>query len=212
MTNISRLHLELLDDARRTLLLKLSPFTYGFILGGGTGLALQICHRKSFDFDFFITKEIPKNLLEKIAKVIQVDNVQTDSRDELTFFTKEQIKVTFLHYPFFGFELSRVNNFDIFTVKDIAVQKLYTIGRRGEYRDYFDLYSVLVNKYADFEELVREAEKIYAGAFDKKMLLQQLVYFKDMLNFEIIPPLPEVKIPTPDEVKMFFQKLVKSFL
>lgn len=212
MTNISRLHLELLDDARRELLSKLMPFTNGFVLGGGTGLALQIVHRKSFDFDFFSTKEIPKNLLEKIAKVIQVGNIQTDTRDELTFFSKEQIKVTFLRYPFFGFELSRVNNFDIFTVKDIAVQKLYTIGRRGEYRDYFDLYSVLINNHADFEELICEAEKIYGGAFDKKMLLQQLVYFKDMLNFEIIPPLPEVKIPTPDEVKMFFQKLVKSFL
>lgn len=36
---------------------------FSFYLAGGTGLALQLGHRKSFDFDFFTSKEfIPEEL------------------------------------------------------------------------------------------------------------------------------------------------------
>jgi hypothetical protein len=36
---------------------------FSFYLAGRTGLALQIGHRKSFDFDFFTSKEfIPEEL------------------------------------------------------------------------------------------------------------------------------------------------------
>ncbi len=51
--NISNLHLELLDNKRQELLEQLIPLTEGFVLGVGTALALQLAHRKSFDFDFF---------------------------------------------------------------------------------------------------------------------------------------------------------------
>jgi len=43
------------------------------------------------------------------------------------------------------------------------------------------------------------------------MFLEQLVYFDDMLNFDIIPASSE-KIPTKDEVKKFFEKLTASYI
>ena len=57
--NISNLHLDILDKERQSLLHKLLPFTKAFVLGGGTALALQLCHRESYDFDFFSQQPTP---------------------------------------------------------------------------------------------------------------------------------------------------------
>src|SRR3989344_501688 len=211
--NISKIHLEVLDSKRQELLEKLLPFTNDFILGGGTALSLQLAHRKSFDFDFFSRSKIEKIFLEKLHKAIPIADISVDSQDELTFFTSEEIKVTFLHYPFdHSFPVVDVEKgLKLFSIKDIAVQKAYTIGRRGEYRDYFDLYAVLKANYISFSELISCAKKIYGSIFEEKIFLEQLVYLGDLLDFDIklakLEPLPE-----PEEVKRFFENLVKKYI
>lgn len=207
------MHLDILDNRRQELLPPLLLYTENFILGGGTGLALQLAHRKSFDFDFFSSSEIPKNLLEKISRSLSIDNIAVDTSDELTFFTKNQIKVTLLYYPFkSAFPIiQKESGLRLFCIQDIALQKAYTIGRRGEYRDYFDLYTILKNGYITLEDLIQKTKKIYGGAFDEKMFLQQLVYFDDMLNFDIIPISSDLP-PTPKMIKKFLEELVKSYL
>ncbi|HUD44257.1 MAG TPA: nucleotidyl transferase AbiEii/AbiGii toxin family protein [Patescibacteria group bacterium] len=211
--NISSLHLEILDKERKELLNILLPFTKKYALGGGTALALQINHRKSFDFDFFSSDTLPKNLLEKLSQSIQIKTISVDTSDELTFLTKNDLKVTFLYYPFrYAYPLEEFDNdLSLFTVKDIAIKKAYTIGRRGEYRDYFDLYTILKEKYMDLKELIIETKKIYGSVFEEKIFLQQLVYFDDLLNFDIIP-VSSTSIPTKDEVKQFLEELVKGYV
>lgn len=52
------MHLDILDKPRQELLPKLEKFQ-GFVLGGGTALALQLNHRESFDFDFLAKTRFP---------------------------------------------------------------------------------------------------------------------------------------------------------
>lgn len=210
--NILKLHSELLDKNRQEVLQKLAPLTSGFVLGGGTALALQLGHRKSFDFDFFSSFQIPKNLLEKLSKVFQIENVAIDTLDELTFFTSE-IKITFLHYPFKPLfkHIEIANGLRMFPVKEIALQKAYTIGRRGEYRDYFDLYTILKQEHISFKNIIEGAKEVYNGAFDEKLFLEQLVYFGDLRSFEVIPA-SQTPLPKPDEIKNYFEALVKSYI
>lgn len=211
--SISKIDLGILDKSRQDLLQKLLPFTKEFILGGGTALALQLTHRLSFDFDFFALSPIPQKLLEKISQAVAVANIAVDTPDELTFFTTENIKVTFLSYPFkphFN-PIEAENGLFIFPIQEIALQKAYTIGRRGEYRDYFDLYTILKAGYIKLEEIIDKAKNVYGGAFDEKMFLQQLVYFGDMTNFDITPA-SEKPLPRTEEVKQYLEKLVKNYL
>lgn len=209
--NTLKLRLDILDSARKSLLQTLTPLTTGFVLGGGTALALQITHRQSFDFDFFYFSPIPKKLLEKLSLNLKIKNVAVDTKDELTFFTEDDIKITFLYYPFklYNQILKSEDGLAIFPVKEIALQKAYTIGRRGEYRDYFDLYFILKNNYSDLKQIICDAKKMYGNIFDEKIFLEQLVYLKDLLNFEIIP-IPNKTLPPPEEIKSFFTELVKS--
>jgi len=46
--------------------------------------------------------------------------------------------------------------------------------------------------------------------FEEKIFLQQLVYFDDLLHFEIIP-LDKASIPAPEDIKHFFEKLVNEY-
>jgi hypothetical protein len=48
----------ILDKKRLAILPLLKNFKADFYLAGGTGLALQLGHRDSIDFDFFLPKNI----------------------------------------------------------------------------------------------------------------------------------------------------------
>lgn len=47
--------------------------------------------------------------------------------------------------------------------------------------------------------------------FDEKLFLEQLVYFGDITNFEVIP-VSDIPLPKQDEIKHYFEKLVKIYL
>lgn len=211
--NISNIHLELLNKERLEVLQKLIPFTTDFILGGGTALALQLGHRKSFDFDFFSSSQISKKLLEKLSQVLTIENIVIDTPDELTFFTTDNIKITFLYYPFKPLfkHIKSEGGLKLFPIKEIALQKAYTIGRRGEYRDYFDLYTILKNDSLSLHEIIAGAKQVFGSVFDEKLFLEQLIYFGDMTNFDVIPISNEL-LPTPDKIKQYFEELVKIYI
>jgi len=203
-----------LDKNRQQILTELTPYVEDMVMGGGTALALQINHRKSFDFDFFTKHPIENRLRERIQRKIPVGIVSVDTEDELTFFDKNNIKVTFLYYPFdhvdapFKSELG----FNLFTIRDIAIQKAYTIGRRAVYRDYFDIFTILSGKYISFNELVEITARIYGSSFNLKSFLQQLVYFEDLQNYEIIQIDDSTPVTDFLEVKRYIQDLVTSYL
>ena len=63
------MHLEILDKKRQELLDTLLPYVKDYVLGGGTALALQLNHRKSFDFDFFASFHLQKVYLRIFQKL-----------------------------------------------------------------------------------------------------------------------------------------------
>lgn len=175
------MHLEALTEHSKLLFPRLKQFS-GFYLAGGTALALQIGHRISVDFDLFSEAEIEKNLLPKVRRVYADVplNVSVNNPDELTVFVQET-KITFLHYPFPT--LSTPDTYEgirILTIPEIAATKAYTIGRRGSYKDYVDLYFILAEQYASLNDIIGLAEKKYGGEFNGRLFLEQLIYLDDI--------------------------------
>jgi len=64
-------------------------------LAGGTALSLQITHRKSFDFDVFVGKEIDNKLRLEVKKVFGNVDFYVNSSDQISFATKRGINITF---------------------------------------------------------------------------------------------------------------------
>jgi len=211
-----KLQREILSQEQQQLLNGLEDQFVGYVLGGGTALSMQIKHRMSFDFDFFSPEMIPRDLLVKIKEIIPINRVARDTSDELTFYTgdKGDIKITALHYPFDEVfkNIATDGNLRYFPLAIIAAQKAYAVGRRGAYRDYYDLFAILNQKYLTIGEVIKMTEKIFGSIFNPKIFLEQLVYFDDLTDFEILAVDKDQKIVDKNEVERFFQLLVTKFL
>lgn len=139
-----------LTDKAKAIFPKLSRFRTDFYLAGGTALALQITHRVSVDFDLFTDEPIPERLLRTVEKVFAVHDreVMVNNTDELTVGI-DGVKTTFLCYPFPPLLPLRYEEpIPLLSVKEILATKAYTIGRRGEFKDYVDLYAGVKGGYA----------------------------------------------------------------
>lgn len=180
------MHREALSDPGKLIFEHLKEFP-DFYLAGGTALALQIGHRISMDFDLFSSAHIEQSLLGKIKKVYTDASVRVsvNSPDELTVFVND-IKLTFLCYPFPVLaDLVRSDGLALLSVKEIAATKAYTIGRRGSYKDYVDLFFIVQEEYAVLPEIIAIAEEKYGQAFNDRLFLEQLVYLDDIEDLQL---------------------------
>ncbi len=179
---MSKPYIEILDEDRKKLLPLLAKLPKGGVLGGGTALALQIGHRVSYDFDFFFAKPIPKIWLVKLKALFgrNLSRVMVDSTDELTVSIKPDIKLTLLYYPFPPLHSPlKWRGLSLMKMDDIASSKAYAVGRRGVWRDYVDLY-FLLHDHIRLSAVIKQAERRFAGVFDARLFLEQLVYDGDL--------------------------------
>lgn len=179
----------------REVLTKRGAEVYGFLsrfddfyLAGGTGLALQLGHRVSVDFDLFIEGAIKRSLLPKVQTVFGPSgsiSLLVNNPEELTVLIDE-VKVTFLSYPFPTFDpFVSLDGVFALSVREIAATKAYTIGRRGSFKDYVDLYFVLGGGYASLKEVIDLAERKFGDAFNSRLFLEQIVSVDDLEDTDI---------------------------
>lgn len=183
------MHQEALTKEAVQLFSKLKEFD-GFYLAGGTALALQIGHRVSVDFDLFCQDNISKTLLDKVKVVFSEFKGDIspviNNPDELSVLIGG-IKTTFLKYPF-----PVLNNFvdwdslKVLDIPELATTKAYTIGRRGSFKDYVDLFFVLSGNHSNLDQIMELAEKKYGNEFNSRLFLEQLVYLDDVEEINLI--------------------------
>ena len=152
---MSKIYLEILDKQRQTIAKKLNQVVSGGYLSGGTALALQIGHRTSLDFDFFVKKPLGRGLLKKCREIFG-DKVKVIAQtgDQVTIITPENIKINIIYYwyPLISplVELCWIN---LASVSDIAADKAAAIGRRAAWRDYVDIFLSLNGSFFLLREL-----------------------------------------------------------
>ncbi|PJB09293.1 hypothetical protein CO121_00775 [bacterium (Candidatus Gribaldobacteria) CG_4_9_14_3_um_filter_36_15] len=180
------MHQEAITSEAKKVFEKLKNFSK-FYLVGGTGLALQLGHRLSVDFDFFWEKEIPKNLLPKLRTVYKDSEIEVilNHSEQLTV-TIDGISVSFVKYTFPVIsKFLDYQGIKILPAPEIAAMKAYALGQRATFKDYVDLYFVLKEKVANLKEIISLCEKKYREEFDARLFLEQLVYSEDIEEIEI---------------------------
>jgi len=91
---------DVLTSTQKVAFNKLTAFKKDGILAEGTALALQLKHRRSFDFDIFISKSIPFNFAWEVRKIFgRRMKIIKESENELTFLTPKNTKITFFNIP-----------------------------------------------------------------------------------------------------------------
>lgn len=153
----------------------------GFVLHGGTALALRIGHRMSEDFDWFCDKPLrePISLAQKLKSAgIAFDTTRV--AEGTLHGSVHGVKISFLEYlvsESSPAEDSPDGAFRTGSLDDIATEKLMAIATRGSRKDLIDIYC-LVEKHRPLSEFIRLFKKRYAIK-DVSTVFMGLNYFED---------------------------------
>ena len=172
------MHLEILDKKRRDLIEKISFVNkFGFYLAGGTGLALQLGHRTSVDFDFYTPESFnPEKVIENFKKIADIE-VFMKAEDTLGLITKDGIEITFFKYTYpILLPFKKMGKIKVASIQDIAAMKMNAIVGRGTQRDFIDLYYIL--KEYGMNNIINWTEEKFPH-LSIELLLMSLVYYKD---------------------------------
>lgn len=204
------LHLEVLTPQMAKIAPELCHALAGlpFTLAGGTGLALQLGHRVSVDFDWFCTPErFPRDLAVRLSRLDPSLQVLQDRLDTFECLVTG-VKCSFFSFSScFGESAESLYGLPLAPVVDIAAMKLVAIGQRGARKDFYDLYEIL--RHLKFHKIVQRLAEMYPLPRPNPVhLAKALVYFDDA---ESDPELCLLRQVGWKEVRGFFESHVGEF-
>jgi hypothetical protein len=182
--------LDILPDSQRRLWPELDAIPPDFILYGGTGLALQLGHRISEDFDFFSSSSFDAERLRSRLPFFRDLNPSDPDvwvhrkRDNLEAFVNRGgvVKVAF----FGGLDtLRRVEDprqaagsrVQVASLADLAGMKMRVIQVRATWKDYVDIHT-LVSHGIDLPTGLAAAKAI-DRSFDPAISVRALQFYGD---------------------------------
>jgi hypothetical protein len=151
----------------------------GWVLAGGTGLALQLGHRVSEDFDFFRAAPFSLEAMHRVLREVGGYETMQESEHTLTVLVRG-IKVSFFHVadPLL-FDPAPYRSFSVADIRDIALMKLVAISGRGSRKDFVDLYFILKGGLPLKEYFDLLPKKFGPGRANAYHILKSLAYFDD---------------------------------
>jgi hypothetical protein len=173
----------------------------GWVLAGGTGLALHLGHRLSVDFDLFRTQGLDRECLRRALAAAGAYETLLESAGSLTVLAAG-VKLSFFQVPDpFLFAPLPYLAVAVADVRDIALMKLVAIANRGSRRDFIDLYTILRSGLILPDYLALLVKKHGREGVNAYQVLKALTYFADAEE----EPMPEMLAPFDwGECKAFF--------
>lgn len=144
-----------------------SPLTEHFYLTGGTALAgFYLFHRKSEDLDFFSAEEVDPMVIDVFLKSQKGKLGFTEFEFQKSFnrnlfflrYSDETLKTEFTYFPFPPLEKGVLQGqLRIDSMRDIAVNKVFTISQQVRARDFVDLFFILKKENWNLDDLLKDA-------------------------------------------------------
>lgn len=178
-------HMETMPEAQKRLWPALGWTTmYGFVLYGGTAIALRCGHRASVDFDFFTDRPLDHQVIyQELKQSGTTFQVVQDEKNSLTVLTKpDDVKLSF----FGGLGIGRVGAptrtedgmVAVASTLDLLATKLKVIMQRAEAKDYLDI-AQLLRDGASLIQGLGAAQTMFGPAFAAAESLRALTFFDD---------------------------------
>lgn len=179
-------HYDILPPEQKAVLAQLKPTRQnGFVLYGGTAIALQLGHRESVDFDFFNDKELDEEQLRKSIPLLE--EAETTQRAPNTWSMNVKlgpggrpVKLSFfgnLNFGRVGKPLpTEGNELIMASLHDLLGHKLKVLFDRVESKDYMDIAAMLRNGQK-LEDGLGAASALFK-AFPPGDAVRALTYFE----------------------------------
>lgn len=178
MARAVRWHFDILPKAQKVLWNEhLAKGLPGWVLYGGTALALRLGHRTSVDFDFFSSATFEP--LEWNQKMGWGADILQAEPNTLTVIHKG-VKLSF----FGGLSLGVIMQPDMLdacpvaSLDDLAGCKLAALVNRVELKDYLDV-TALLRQGCSLAHLLGCAKAIYHGQFPVAACIKSIAWFDD---------------------------------
>ena len=156
----------------------------GWVLYGGTAVALHLGHRQSTDFDFFSSDPLDRKALHRGCPALTAAKTLQNEPDTLTVVLEkagEPIKLSF----FGGIDFGRVGDPirssqrpPLASRLDLFGTKLATITQRIEARDYVDV-AALIGSGLNINEGVGALLGLYGNQASALQSVKTLTWFND---------------------------------
>ena len=157
----------------------------GFVLYGGTALALRIGHRQSIDFDFFSDRALNYEAIAHILPIVENAAILQSSDNTYTLsipIDEDYVKVSFFGGIDFGRvgdpELTEDRNLWVASPEDLMGTKLKVLLQRVEAKDYIDV-AALIDNGITLEKGLGSAAALFGKVFSPVDCLRALEYFDD---------------------------------
>ena len=207
---MSDLYWETISSEMRQVMVGFSQSELGsfFYLAGGTALALQLGHRKSFDLDFVSPSEDIPSIRAPLMKALKpFDPVLADAAWGNLVFLARGVRLGYYGYgyPMVG-TLVEAEGARLASIEDIGLMKLDALLGRARRKDFHDLYAIC--QRIPLRQLLDYAPQKYPDIRDfEAQVVRRLAYFERAEQEEPIPLLHPVPWET---VKRYFRELAIS--
>jgi hypothetical protein len=177
---------DILPPAQKKLWPELRPACeMGFVLYGGTAIALRLGHRVSVDFDLFTEKSLEREKLEETFPFLGRSTVLQDEKNSLSVVTSssqgdgEPVKVSFFGGIGFGRvgipESTRDGVLWVASLDDLMATKVKTILQRVSTKDYTDI-AAMVKVGVSLTKGLAAAQEMFGGSFQPNESLKAMIY------------------------------------
>ena len=166
---------------------QLNPLvSFGYVLYGGTAVALQLGHRASVDFDFFTERQLDIKSLYSTLPLLKFATVLQQQADGLTVLHENSDGLGTVKLSFFGgIDFGRVGEPQfteggvllVASLEDLLATKLKVLLQRVEAKDYQDIAAML-NAGMKLENGLAAARALFGKEFQPSESLKALTYFQ----------------------------------
>jgi hypothetical protein len=174
--------LDVLPAAQRALWDDLGSLPRGWVLYGGTALALRLGHRTSVDFDLFSSEKLDHAALGR-HPLVKTSQVLQEEPDTLTVSASPAapVKVSF----FGGIGFGRVGEPEaangtvaVASLLDLAATKIKVLLQRVEAKDYLDI-AALLRSGLSLGDILSAAKTLFGDAFNPLSARKTLAWFEE---------------------------------
>jgi predicted nucleotidyltransferase component of viral defense system len=160
----------------------------GFVLYGGTAIALRLGHRASVDFDFFHDQPLQRESIHRGFGFMEHATVIQDQPNTLTVLVQgSELERTPVKVSFFGdLTFGRVGYpqftddgvIEVASLDDLMATKVKVVLPRAESKDYRDI-AVMLSSAVSLSKGLAAARLMFGRSFQPSESLKALVYFGD---------------------------------
>lgn len=189
MTKIFEPRLDILPAAQFQLWPQLRAASdLGFVLYGGTAIALRLGHRPSIDFDFFSEQPLDREAIKAAFPFVAQSTSRKDERNTWVLeapcadTSARPVQVSFFGTLSFGRvgapDLTADGVLQVADLDDLMAHKVKVVLQRAEAKDYRDV-AAMINAGVSLPKGLASARALFGSNFQPSESLKALVYFED---------------------------------